>query len=592
MVPSWAVHHDAGEYVTNWNAFLESHVSRAPCDSQVVRFGVRRLEEVSVLWLNDRWFALQGLDVADEAVRAEVTEWLIARFGVISCEEGAGDGLLRAEMYGATNGSIHGGGGRAGGTCGFHAKGIGRTPLAAGNTDFHHSHGSLWLYEAVREIVASEIAAAELPHGAVPIIALLDAHEDVDVHGSSELARRSIVVRPDFVRPAHFERSIFFGTSGTVDSDQVRDVARLRDTVLEAGGGTGRFAGTEFSYDRMFRAIADQIGAGRARRIWQGQFTSSNVAINGAWADFGGFCSMPDWHRAERAHGERFGAEEPGIVNTMKSVAFYLKKHGFGTTPAPWSEEAVRDAISSAFKRTVAEDLSPESLPGVNDASETSDLLWSYYLEQQRVRSVYEDNIVRPWMGDIFGAPRSPAAVSGSESRYRDAFTRSYLDGDAGPFRRILARRFFTSRPDLYQGRADEAFKKASNPTGYGFLFTKSSIRSHIRRSVNRSRRAWPAVPRGICVLSHWQDGAESILLLSDFAGSVRWRITGVGDVLGVRVAGVVIPWPAIERFQIDKAIGIVSTFDLPSDGVSVTQRSCTILGYNVSESVEMVDWR
>src|SRR5206468_820219 len=108
---------------------------------------------------------------------------------------------FHADRYGATSGSAHGGSGRVGTNGPFNVKGLGRTPLASTMSDWQHSHGCLWLEEAVREAIYSEVADAEFPHGAVPVVAIIGTgirHELED----GAVGERALLVRPSFLRLA------------------------------------------------------------------------------------------------------------------------------------------------------------------------------------------------------------------------------------------------------------------------------------------------------------------------------------------------------------------------------------------------------
>ncbi|RNL00808.1 MchC protein, partial [Xanthomonas vasicola pv. vasculorum] len=82
------------------------------------------------------------------------------------------------------------------------------------------------------------------------------------------------LIRPAFLRLAHFERSLYFGTSGSSNSDQFQDSLRVKDAVhfadqhakREAGNPNG--LGVELS--ELYLRLAEQIAASRAHRLWTG----------------------------------------------------------------------------------------------------------------------------------------------------------------------------------------------------------------------------------------------------------------------------------------------------------------------------------
>lgn len=553
--------------MTTWPDLAGGLASRVPSTAQVVAFPVRRIRSARVIWLNDRWFAEQGIDIACRRVRAEIYRDLEHHFGVISCERQHADALLNAEMYGVTAGSIHGGGGRSGGRQGLHAKGVGRTPLAARNTDFHHSHGSLWLYEAVREIIASEVVAAELPHGSVPIIALLDTMHDVDVAGSSEIARRALIVRPDFVRPGSFERSIFFGSAGHSGSDQVRDAARVQSVVKEAAAGTGRFAVAPFSFADMTAKIIDQLGAGRALRLWQGQFSSANLSTDGAWNDFGAFCALPDWRRSERVLGECFGNEQRNVAAALHSIAQSIAKYG-GCLDAPAPDAVTIEAgIDRSFRATVARELDLSTLP-TEQAGLIAEMITAYFRSQQRLRVANEDGVRRSWLGDI-----TDGGAEATGDRLTARFIEYYLAGRPPRERHLheaTARRFFRPRTALYQGAADRQFKKRVNATGTRFDYRPVDIVQYIEDRVGESRRAWRDLGAGTIVRRQWQCGSGSIREVWDAEHGGRWVLQGVRQERDLRVGrDKVIAEATLRRGKQIREVGLLQTFAIDADDVS-----------------------
>jgi hypothetical protein len=564
---------------------------RAPGPAQCVPFPVQRLPSARVIWLNDRWFASCGFDIADPTTRAEIVDWLLARFGVISCSPEECEGILTAEMYGTSSGSVHGGAGRAGGCEGFHAKGVGRTPLTGSNTDFHHAHGSLWLYEAVREIVASEVVATELPHGSVPIIALFDTDQDVDVAGATELARRAIIVRPDHVRPGSFERSLYFGSAGTLGSDQVRDAERVRSVVQDAVAGRGRFAGEVFSLDQMIGRIATQLGAGRALRLWQGQFSSANMSIDGAWTDFGAFCALPDWRRAERPLGERFGEEETAFRRTAESIAYFIARTTGQTPRADLSPSRVRAAVKAAFEARIVEELMLDS-SAASGPSPVLELVRAYFEHQQRQAVACEDGVPRGWMSSAVDPDSATASADERERQFHREFVAQYIGtGVSAEARRITARRFWRARPGLYQGAADRCFKGYSNPSGYGFTYEPEGIRRFIATRISENRRAWPDRRRGTVVLRQWQNGAESLLQTKDAGGDVGWELVGVERAGIIRFGGASLSLRSLDPWQSDAPTGALHRFQLPADAVAVRGRAVSILGRDAHLAQPMLHW-
>jgi hypothetical protein len=293
-----------------------------------VPFEVRRLPSARLLWLNERWLIEAGMAPSDIAARECFAARMLRDFAVTSVASdvpgtSACESHLLADRYGGSAGELHGGSGRCGSKDGFIAKGIGKTPLVTEQVDIYHKNGRMSVGEAIRETINAEIVNRELPWGAIPTVAIIDAGFDFPYGEQREPRRAAIVVRPAFIRPAHFERSIFFGTGGYRDSPQFNDALRVRDAARAAAAAPGTYP----SLVETFRRFSQQIGVARARRLWQGRFLSSNVSIDGALVDFGSFRALPNWRRTIGVAGECFGAEMEQLRRAFLSVAAYFGKY-------------------------------------------------------------------------------------------------------------------------------------------------------------------------------------------------------------------------------------------------------------------------
>lgn len=284
-----------------------------------VPFKARPFRDARIAWLNQRWFQAAGVDCTSPVERAGVEQWLLDHFGVgVSSDDDPEDQylsterLLYADRYGAPSGSVHGGSGRVGTWGAFNAKGVGRTPLASRRSDWYHSHGCMFLEEAVREAVLSEVSAAIFPHGVVPTIAVIDTGARLRWRDGTWGERRAIVIRPAFLRIANLMRTIYFGTAGYPGSDQTADAACVRDMWRL------------FSDDELlgaFGIVGAQYGFGNALRLWPGPFFVSNFTITGELVDFGSFRALPNWLRAKgesRAHC--FGGEATLVEMAARSL--------------------------------------------------------------------------------------------------------------------------------------------------------------------------------------------------------------------------------------------------------------------------------
>lgn len=504
---------------------LGPHASKA--------FSVRRFQNARVLWLNERWFLDRRVDIFESHIRDRIASHLVRTFGVSvpgnSDSPAAFVGVpqtLRADRYGGSSGGRHGGSGRTGFSGKFNAKGIGRTPLAADNVDWTHSHGCLWMHEAILEAINGEVVDAELPYGAVPVIAIIDTGATYVCSEAGVHERRAIVVRPNFVRPAHFERSIYFGTSGFVGSDQQVDALRTRDAVLavsnqEDGRRWIPFAGLE----GMLRRFATQLGYARALRLWQGQLLTSNLSIDGAWVDFGAFRSVQSWQRAVGQPGQEFGVDNVALHTMVGSLVFYFGKHAGSAAPncdALYTE--LLRVIGEAFANACRLGLGVDDAAGA-PASEIPSLMLEYFRHQQKssfqlgrhARSVWR----RPWLFDALAPPkRGSNSVSGYDLEVGRALLKALGEvyGSSEPELRAAVRvalRWLQPRPLLYyeiaRPRSESMTRRLKGEAG-----DASAVTRYISHVLSRSRRVWPQAPRYLTILGQVVQSGSSALYCVD----------------------------------------------------------------------------
>ena len=304
-----------------------AHDPRRLSSWATVEFPVRPIETARLAWLNHRWFLEHGVNTLDSGIRAELVDELLDLYAVESQPKSTtGTRLFEADLYGGTGGADHGGSGRCGMFGGYNAKGIGKTPLVSESVDMEHKTGKLSLAEALREAIISELCHSELPYGAIPILAIIDTGFTYRAAPGEAEERCAIVVRPNFIRPAHFERSIFFGDSGTPASHQYGDARRVAEATQTLARSTSLYP----DVGEIFSRFARQLGAARAYRLWQGRFLTSNLSIDGAYVDFGAFRSVPSWRKRIGLAGEAFGSEIKQLRAGFISVLYYYAKYSNG----------------------------------------------------------------------------------------------------------------------------------------------------------------------------------------------------------------------------------------------------------------------
>jgi hypothetical protein len=493
------------------------------------RFPVRRYETASIAWLNDRWFLEEGVDILRGEVRREVSAWILKTFGVSASDTGSSGHVvdyLSADRYGGSKGLRHGGSGRCGAYGGFNAKGVGRTPLAAANVDWEHNHGRLWMSEAVREAINAEVANAELPYGAVPVVAIIDTGVDFQRDSDSPVERCAIVVRPNFVRPAHFERSVLFGRAGAENSEQYIDGLRVREAIsaVTANSPQAREANIFFdSAEQMFARFSRQLGYGRAHRLWQGQFLSSNLSVDGALADFGSFRSVQNWQQAMGMTGQFFGNDRGPFDQFIESMFFYFRKYGgerFGGRSLTQLKQRSAVALSAGFGEACLSALPITPAEDTAAAAEISVLLQHYFDTQQKSRfQLRRDNRKdwrRPWLYNYIGPSIGlddgtwDARVAIEVSRLVLSFTRRAGMKDRTALSALS--RWLCPRPHLYYEIADPrsvAFCRRAVKEG---VLNPQTVGRYIDKCVSRSRRLWPEAPRTLNVFAQTCESGSSAL--------------------------------------------------------------------------------
>ncbi len=220
--------------------------------AMLVPFQARQLRHATVLWINRRWFLERMLDVTCDELRARVSTWLLDEFAYVVPQQGDPQEAftevtrtLHADRYGSSTGrTVHGGSGRVATMGCYQAKGVGVTPLVGTGGDVEHATGYCSIEEGIREAIYAEIAAAEFPYGAVPIVAILDTgltfypgrQANMGAHADPPTPR-ALVIRPAVLRIAHAERAPLFRRSLTgAANSQSDDTRRTRDVEPRRSG--------------------------------------------------------------------------------------------------------------------------------------------------------------------------------------------------------------------------------------------------------------------------------------------------------------------------------------------------------------------
>ena len=232
-----------------------------------------------------------------------------------------------ADRYGGTGIGRNGGSGRAVFVNGYHVKGIGRTPLVSVLTDRAHASGGAYLEECVREAVFSELVNAEFPFGAVPVLAIIETGviQVWDTDDGPKPERQCLLVRPAFIRPAHFTRATEY-----ISANQKEGALDANRVALTSRAAVDLFGVEDFSlsWGRFWLRWAEQLAYAYAHRLTHGGNTESNIALDGRLLDFGAMTALPSWARVSTMQGgPPAGMDMLFVAQAMQAVAPFLGRH-------------------------------------------------------------------------------------------------------------------------------------------------------------------------------------------------------------------------------------------------------------------------
>lgn len=250
-----------------------------------------------------------------------------------------------ADRYGGTGVGAAGGSGRCSTLNGMQTKGVGVTPLVSPLADSLHSSGTLLLFEAATEALFAGVYRACLPFGAVPVHAVaLTGGRYVQALGDDPEARcvRSLIFRPFVPRPAHFMRNLSHPHSLRAAGDDVPGLtadawrtaqamaclaANLKTSLALSPSDNDEAALLDAGLRELARRLAWQCAAGFAKRLPHGTLSCSNMALNGAYLDFGVSSFSPSYRRLCWAHGQEPWTESLWPIKTLLSLRQQLDKY-------------------------------------------------------------------------------------------------------------------------------------------------------------------------------------------------------------------------------------------------------------------------
>lgn len=508
----------------------------------------RKLRNPTLVWLNERWFLERQIDVTDGATRDRLTQWLLDEYAYVipSNDESSPDytemeKTFVADCYGGSGMAVHGGSGRAGISGCLQVKGIGRTPLVGAGIDWTHSHGCMWLEEALREAICSELCANEFPHGAVPILAVIDAGFRYryleDVWGERKEGtwgeRRALAIRPVAMRPAHFERAVCFMPPGAEDDARRRDVRRVRDVVLhlerEAPASEAPVLAERLTH--IFSCIAQQVAFGRAHRLFHGDYLTSNLTVHGELLDFGAFRALPNWCKALSTNhlAGGFGDELAVLAPAVRSLNFYAGKYKEDTQYKLSDADLLKrlkENIDGAFAQECLRLLHLDMVDDEQIKQEALAALTDYYKSQQRLLARYQHGYRRPqirWLSDAFAECDETEAATAefkALSRIVAAIRESRIDTEArkqlGEQACLTMARLLPPRPELYRESLVSTLYQLIDGRSAPHLVDPALIEATINGIISRNRRHWRSLPNDLAVFAQYSGSFSHLLYCLD----------------------------------------------------------------------------
>lgn len=291
------------------------------------------LEQASVIWINRRWMVSRGIDLTQPLVMATLEAWLLREFAfrAVMHEHESSAFSFGADRYGATGRVAHGGSGRAMLIGRFQVKGVGPTSLVGRGADWFHSHGCLWMEEAIREVILGELFAQEMGEGVIPTIAIIDTGLNLRHADGSFGERRALSIRPFAPRIAHLQRAYGFQPfSDSIDTTanrvQREDTWRVRGAWRAYGRAIS--AGELPDLPELFERIGRRAAFCHVWKLSHGGFYASNITLDGQLIDFGSATALDEWRpQPVSSGGAWFGAERESMSAIAHSLCFHSKRY-------------------------------------------------------------------------------------------------------------------------------------------------------------------------------------------------------------------------------------------------------------------------
>ncbi|MCZ4292684.1 protein adenylyltransferase SelO family protein [Vibrio sinaloensis] len=299
-------------------------------------FDTYKLKGSEVVWVNKNLIKEYGFELDEDAIKNELFKnysYVSKGYANKTRIDTNDKKQFMADQYGSRHEICNGGSARCGLNCHFQIKGIGRNPLVGVNMSESHSHGKLFIDEAISEAIWGEICHKHLPYGAIRTLAIIKTNvkHKFGYLPDAPYKHCALAIREVSVRPAHFERCTFFWPEESYsylrdnDANQVRKAAPYLSKLLLA---ENQSASLDDVLNILIDRLACQIAASRVKGIPHGSLTSSNISVDGRFLDFGTITTVPDFSNYILANGVGAAWDdheliESWLVNFIDSLNHY-----------------------------------------------------------------------------------------------------------------------------------------------------------------------------------------------------------------------------------------------------------------------------
>ncbi|HEX6374862.1 MAG TPA: hypothetical protein VFZ91_03985 [Allosphingosinicella sp.] len=321
------------------------------------KVALKRLAGARVIWLNKA-----APEVDDPSPASREREALRRARLIESCAYLVSDRRTVtahgwADRYGGSGIGTNGGSGRSVVLDGYSVKGVGPTPLIGVGTPLAHSSGGAYLEEAIREILFSRLLQRIMPHGASPIVAVIDTGIDQQWHleGGIKTERRVLIVRRFALRPAHFQRAYRYRPAGY--EGKRADIARVAHN-FRTFSGLFAAAGLRQRLEDCYGRWAEQLAFALVHNVALGP-SPSNVTLEGEVMDFGACSTLPVSANYFISPGNSVVGDFGRLLGSLDEVALSATSfdadmfHDFGATVEAKAVEAYERTLVSEVLNAV-----------------------------------------------------------------------------------------------------------------------------------------------------------------------------------------------------------------------------------------------